>query len=126
MTDESSEGIELDALLDILSNERRRYCLMTIKTSEEPLSLKAIAREMAGGEGSRCSERIRVSLYQCHVPRMEDAGVVRETGSGIELGEHGEEAIEALRRLGAMDEYESRIPFLDFLTGFSISSPART
>lgn len=73
-----------DTVFGLLSNERRRYVLTLLGLEGRPLSLKMIATEIATRNTSESSKRvpeelyrsIYVSLYQNHVPRLADAGVV--------------------------------------------------
>lgn len=71
-------------MFDILSNARRRYVLYYLREADEPVELGELARELAAWENDTTVEeltkqqrkRVYVSLYQTHIPKLEDAGVV--------------------------------------------------
>ena len=99
MTDNQTSGSELagstqsdrtaaeslDILFDTLANRRRRHVIHCLKEHGTPLALADVADEVATMESdSPITEtspeevkRIYVSLYHTHVPKREDAGVVR-------------------------------------------------
>ena len=77
------ETLSKDVLFDILKNERRRQTLEFLR--EEPTTtLSDLAEHVAALENDKpireltSSERKRVyvGLYQCHLPKMDDAGVI--------------------------------------------------
>lgn len=70
---ENSEGIGLDALLDSLSNERRRKAILTI-ASEGMVTKKEMARLIAGEESGEEFDRVRISLHQVHLPKLAERG----------------------------------------------------
>jgi len=81
-----------DVVFDILSSARRRYVLYLLRTSEEPIEMTDLAERVAAWENDTTVEeltkqqrkRVYVSLYQTHVPKLEDAGLVAyEQDSGI-------------------------------------------
>lgn len=80
-TDER-ETISQNRAFDILSNARRRFILSYLSQTEGPVQLRELADEVArwetGSESLSRKERKRVyvSLYQTHIPRLEDAGVI--------------------------------------------------
>lgn len=97
------EGAELsqDAVFDILSNSRRRFLLSRLQQAQEPKRLMELADEIAAWENDTTvealsdkeSKRVYVSVYQTHVPKLEDAGLITydsETGV-IELSESARE-----------------------------------
>ena len=82
---QATEAAELakDVVFDILKNERRRQALHFLR--EHPTtSLSDLAEHVASLENDKpirdltSSERKRVyvGLYQCHLPKMDDAGVI--------------------------------------------------
>jgi hypothetical protein len=88
------EPLSQDVVFDILSSTRRRYVLYYLKT-EGPMELTELAEHVAAQENDTEIEdltkqqrkRVYVSLYQTHVPKLEDAGFVsydQETGE-VEL-----------------------------------------
>jgi hypothetical protein len=105
---ENSEGIGLDALLDSLSNERRRNVILTI-ASEGMVTKKEMARLIAGEESGDEFDRVRISLHQVHLPKLAERGIVTEIDGGYTFGPNGEEALDALRRLQCEPSNESRL-----------------
>ena len=88
----------LDQLFEVLQNQRRRYVLDYLREHEEATTLSDLSEQIAAWENNKevrrisSSERKRVyvALYQCHLPKMDDMGVVEfEKARGtIEPGEH--------------------------------------
>lgn len=80
-TDES-ETISQNRAFDILSNARRRFILSYLSKVDGPVELRELADEVARWEtGSdtlsrKERKRVYVSLYQTHIPRLHDAGVI--------------------------------------------------
>jgi hypothetical protein len=70
---------------DLLSNPRRRYVLYYLGRQDGPVSIGTLADRVAAWEndtsveevGSQERKRVYVSLYQTHVPKLEEAGLVR-------------------------------------------------
>lgn len=81
--DERPGALPLDVVFDLLKNQRRRRVLRYLEENEEA-TLSDIAEHIAALENEKeveqlsSSERKRtyVGLYQCHLPRMDDAGVI--------------------------------------------------
>lgn len=77
------EEVRLDVIFDILKNQRRRHVLRYLRENETS-TLSDLAEHVAALENGKdvrsltSSERKRVyvGLYQCHLPRMSDAGVI--------------------------------------------------
>ena len=77
------EEVQLDVIFDILKNQRRRHVLRYLR-EHETTTLSDLAEHVAALENDKdvreltSSERKRVyvGLYQCHLPRMSDAGVI--------------------------------------------------
>jgi hypothetical protein len=93
-----SEELSLDALLDAISNERRRGAILTI-ASRGVVSKKEMAREISGEENGKRFDRVRISLHQLHLPKLSEMGIVEQLDDAYTLGPNGEDAVEALRRL---------------------------
>jgi len=72
-----------DVVFDILSRGRRRYLLYTLK-KRGPMELTELAEYVAAWENDidvedlekQQRKRVYVSLYQTHVPKLEEAGLV--------------------------------------------------
>ncbi|PSP60146.1 hypothetical protein BRC73_03680 [Halobacteriales archaeon QH_7_66_37] len=101
-----SRELGLDQLFEVLQNQRRRYVLNYLREHEEMTTLSDLSEQIAAWENDKevrrisSSERKRVyvALYQCHLPKMDDMGVVEfEKARGtIEPGEHIERCYEYL------------------------------
>ncbi|WP_042663193.1 hypothetical protein [Haloferax sp. ATB1] len=73
-----------DELFRILSNSRRRQILYFLHRAGEAISLKQLAAMVAARENGTAVEdvtdeerqRVYISLYQTHLPKLESAGLV--------------------------------------------------
>lgn len=94
-------SLSLDIVFDMLKNERRRRVLRYLKTNDGPFTLGELAEHIAALENDKSVQalssgerkRVYVGLYQCHLPRMDDAGVIefdRNRGS-VELGPNADQ-----------------------------------
>ncbi|MFB6151453.1 MAG: hypothetical protein ABEJ40_06575 [Haloarculaceae archaeon] len=96
----SSEKEELtqDVVFDILSSARRRYVLYLLRT-ESGMELTDLAERVAAWENDvdvkdlekQQRKRVYVSLYQTHIPKLADAGLVdydKDSGM-VELRSNG-------------------------------------
>lgn len=95
MSTSSTDEISQDNAYDLLSNSRRRYVISILRERDEPMALNELSRELAAWENDvdpaeltdQQIKRIYVSLYQTHIPKLSDAGVVsydQESGT-VEL-----------------------------------------
>jgi len=100
------QHLPYDTVFDLLSNERRRFTLRYLDEHGSG-SLGELAEILAARENDKPRERITsqerkrtyVGLYQCHFPKLEDAGVIRTDRSvRVELGPNADQL---LRHLGA-------------------------
>jgi len=104
MSDADYHTPSQDMVFDLLSNSRRRFVLHYLERADGPVRLSELAAEIAAIENevpleelsSQQRKRTYVSLYQTHIPKLQDAGAVSydaETGR-VELasgaGEIGE------------------------------------
>ena len=104
---EESEPLPLDIVFEILKNKRRRLVLRYIKDEDDPpVDLGELAEHVAALENDKSvsaltsgeRKRVYVGLYQCHLPKMDDADIVdfnRNRGT-IELGENADQLDEYL------------------------------
>lgn len=76
-------GVDLpaDDLGDILANTRRRFVLAALYEADRELTIDDLANKRAAveaGAGYSCGDRKRVyiSLYQCHLKRLDEWGAV--------------------------------------------------
>jgi hypothetical protein len=93
------EAIRLDVIFDILKNQRRRHVLRYLRENQTT-TLSDLAEHVAALENDKSvhsltsseRKRVYVGLYQCHLPRMNDAGVIEfDSDRGrIELNETAE------------------------------------
>ena len=105
MSETNRGELSQDTIFDLLSSARRRYTLWYLHQQPDPVHLQDLAEEIAAWENDTEPEnltdqdrkRVYVSLYQTHIPKLEEAGVIEydgETGEirlvarGGELGEH--------------------------------------
>lgn len=91
MIDSETQSLPHDVAFDVLSNARRRFILRQLQSEPSGLELGEIAAELAAVENGAPVEelsrqdrkRIYVSLYQTHIPKLEDVGIIdydTETG----------------------------------------------
>lgn len=81
-TDETE--LSQDVIFDVLSSSRRRYVLYYLSQRDEPVELPSLAEEVAAWEtetavedlSSQERKRVYVSLYQTHIPKLEEVGLV--------------------------------------------------
>jgi len=74
----------LDVIFEILKNSRRREVLHFLRDRDEQVSLGELAEHVAAIENDTTTDaltsserkRVYVGLYQCHLPKMDDIGVV--------------------------------------------------
>ena len=80
----SERSLSQDLVYDILSSPRRRYVLYYLRQVDEPIELTALAEQVAAWENETDPDsltdqerkRVYVSLYQTHIPKLDDAGIV--------------------------------------------------
>jgi hypothetical protein len=106
--------LSLDVVYDILKNTRRRRVLHLLHEDEEGTTLGDLAERIAAIENDKPRtqldaqerKRVYVGLYQCHLPRMDDAGVVDFDGDRgtVQLGAHSNQVYDHLE--SAEDESE--------------------
>jgi DNA-binding transcriptional ArsR family regulator len=73
-----------DLVFEILSNPRRRFTIYYLRQHGEPVDLQELAAQVAAWENEVDVEeltkqerkRVYVSLYQTHVPKLADAGII--------------------------------------------------
>lgn len=78
------DDIASDVAFEILKNRRRRRTLKVLTEREELTTLSELAEEIAAWENgidrqaitSDQRKRVYVGLYQQHLPKMDDAGVI--------------------------------------------------
>jgi hypothetical protein len=86
------DSLSQGEVYDLLSNARRRYVISYLRDHNEPVELTDLSRAVAAWENDTSEEelsdqqtkRVYVSLYQTHVPKLDDSGLVdynQETGA---------------------------------------------
>ena len=110
------EPLSTNDIHSLLKNQRRRYVLTYLRDSDEPVRLRDVAEQIAAWENDKelkaitSSERKRayVGLYQCHLPKMDDADVVSfdQNRGDIEIGPNAEQLMPYLADDDADEEGE--------------------
>jgi len=72
-----------DRLLQLLSNRRRRDVVEYLRDEAVPVAVSELSEHVVDRELERSvmdtpelEESVRISLYHCHLPKLEDAGIV--------------------------------------------------
>ena len=81
---DDEEGLSKDVIFELLKNRRRREVLAYLLEAEETVTLGELAEQIAAWENdtevnalsSDQRKRVYVALYQTHLPKMDDAGIV--------------------------------------------------
>ena len=92
-----------DTLLHALSNERRRVALMALNDCG-PIEFAELVRVVAAlvyecdveaiDEDQR--RTVYASLYQSHIPQLEEAGIVERRASAVALSDTGRQVVAVL------------------------------
>lgn len=95
------ENLGYDTLYSILSNERRRLVIELLAEKRERVDISDLAEQVACIEmdttpdelGTDDRKKVYVSLYQCHLGTMDEAGVINynKDRGWIDPGPHLEE-----------------------------------
>jgi hypothetical protein len=107
VSDQTAEP-SLDVIFDVLRNRRRRLVLKAIEERDGSTTLSDLAEHIGGIENGKDPEslnaqerkRVYVGLYQCHLPKMHDAGAIdfdKDRGT-VERGEIADQYHEFLER----------------------------
>ncbi|UIP01328.1 hypothetical protein Hbl1158_15560 (plasmid) [Halobaculum sp. CBA1158] len=84
MSTSDPHTLSRDEVYDILSNARRRFVIYYLRDRGEPVKLGELSDRVAAWENDVPVEeltdqqvkRVYVSLYQTHIPKLEDTGIV--------------------------------------------------
>jgi hypothetical protein len=76
--------LSLDTIFEILKNQRRRYVLKYLREASGTVQLNELADQVAAWENDKAPglvssnerKRVYVGLYQCHLTKMDDSGVI--------------------------------------------------
>jgi DNA-binding transcriptional ArsR family regulator len=120
-----SETLSRDLVFDVLKNRRRRHALHYLKQQDGSVELSELAEQVAAWEndstveGISAAERKRVytALYQSHLPKLDDAGIVEYNQSRgiVELSEKAEE-LDVYLELVSRDD----IPWSKYYLGLAL------
>lgn len=98
--------LPLDVVFGILKNSRRRLVLRYLVETSSRTTLSDLAEYIAGIENDKPRralnsaerKRVYVALYQCHLPKMDDTGIIDfENNRGtVELADHAEQLCQYL------------------------------
>lgn len=108
MAPDETAPLPLDVVFDILKNRRRRLVIHYLTELSETTTLSDLAEYIAAVENDKPEEaltsaerkRVYVCLYQCHLPKMDDAGVVvyeSERGT-VKLGDNTTQLLDYVYR----------------------------
>lgn len=83
-TEAAIEQLSLDVIFELLRVSRRREVLWYLQEHEGTARLDELAEYIAAKENdieiaeltSSQRKRVYIGLYQCHLPKMDDAGVI--------------------------------------------------
>jgi DNA-binding transcriptional ArsR family regulator len=83
MSETERSQLSQDEVYHLLSNPRRRFIISYLR-DHESVGLQDLASEVAAWENDTSPEqltdqqkkRVYVSLYQTHIPKLEDAGII--------------------------------------------------
>ncbi len=81
---EAERTLGPDRIFEVLKNQRRRRTLNYLIDNDNPVTIGALAEHIGALENdttesaltSRERKRVYVGLYQCHLPKMDDTGVI--------------------------------------------------
>lgn len=121
----SKQDISQSDVFDVLSNPRRRFVLYYLREVEASVELNELARQIAAWENDtdeseltdQDRKRVYVSLYQTHVPKLTDVGLVEyDQDSGT---------VRLTDRTSVIDEYlgdgASSLPWHYLYLGLSLA-----
>lgn len=82
--DGDRERLSKDVIFELLKNRRRREVLQYLLEADETVTLGELAEQIAAWENdteitalsSDQRKRVYVALYQTHLPKMDDAGII--------------------------------------------------
>lgn len=102
-------ALDMDHAFDVLDHPRRRYVLYALANGEDS-TLRELALKIATWEGDidesavddRTHDRVYLSLYHAHVPKLEDEGVVEfdRSAETLQPGPHAEQVLAVLENAG--------------------------
>jgi DNA-binding transcriptional ArsR family regulator len=80
----TEDTLAQDTVYDLLSNGRRRFVISRLRRAEGPVSVSDLSEAVAAWENDipqaeltdKQIKRVYVSLYQIHIPKLDEAGLV--------------------------------------------------
>jgi hypothetical protein len=83
-SNEQSTELSKDELFHLLQNQRRRRVLLYLQDTDSQVSMRDVAEQVAAWENDTTVEalssderqRVYIALYQSHLPKLDDAGVL--------------------------------------------------
>lgn len=112
-TEQELERLSLDVVFELLRVSRRREVLWYLEENEGTARLDELAEHIAAKENdielaeltSSQRKRVYIGLYQCHLPKMDDADVIDydQARGTIELRQTAEQLYPYL----ALDPFEA-------------------
>lgn len=110
---DADNRLSTDLVFDVLKNRQRRYVLQYLRDADGPVQLSELAEQVAAWENDTTVEavtakdrkRTYTSLYQLHLPKLDDAGVIEydQSGGVITLNADVISEIERYVALSAID-----------------------
>ncbi|WP_313696264.1 DUF7344 domain-containing protein [Halorarum halobium] len=95
-TEQRARDLPLDIIFEVLKNERRRLVLAYLRDAEGAVTIGELAEHIAAHENditpaelnAQQRKRVYIGLYQCHLPKMDDADAVafNQDRGIVELG----------------------------------------
>ncbi len=110
-------AIETDDVFRLLASKRRRFVLFVLDARSR-VTVSGLAELVAAQEfdqpryalSDEQVKRVYVSLYQVHLPKLEDHGVIRQVDSGeYVLGESADEVWWYLENGPRSSEFQERL-----------------
>lgn len=119
-----TQELSPDLIFEILKNERRREVIRYLREHEQQVTLSDLAEHIAALENdtdvasitSSQRKRVYVGLYQCHLPKMADMGIVQfnQNRGIVSLGENAPQLYEYLD-----DQTPNTRPWHEYYLGLS-------
>lgn len=105
--DVDGDELSLSTTFELLKNRRRRETISYLLEHDGTSTLSDLAEHIAALENgievielsSDQRKRVYIGLYQCHLPKMADAGLIEfnQNRGKVELEEHGADLIDFMR-----------------------------
>lgn len=101
MSESNAIGLSQDTVFEVLKSPRRRYALYYLKRAGGTAELSEITEQVAAWENeippsqleSEQRKRVYISLYQTHMPKLDEAGIVEydQSRGTVELASNARE-----------------------------------